>query len=58
MLINAQCTIRSTDSKMYTLSVEPSLYSEKKIMRVAVISWGPTGRSMDILRKAKEDNLD
>jgi hypothetical protein len=27
-------------------------------MRIAMISWGPTGRSRDILRKAKEEHLD
>jgi hypothetical protein len=44
MWINAQCTIQSTDSKMYTYCIISwtVIFIGEKILRVAWISWGPT----------------
>ncbi len=57
MQINPECTIRSTHGTVYTYISQIVTLIGKKIMRVAGISWGPTGHSGEILHKAKGSSL-
>jgi hypothetical protein len=58
MSINAQCMIHSTDIEMYSYNQLNHNLIGEKIMGVARISWGHTGSSRVIFRKAKGYHLD